>query len=249
MQGGNKCEQSSISALFKVKTYAIAIFAQHLSTKVPIGSVRNLADNSNVYLGMLPDQAIIKNIRDEITELTGKKSEGLDVISVIENFELGRAKRDMGIDGNIYVTGREDIEFLGDGRYRIEIDSSGESIRKMGINKWNQYATPDRTMLNRKVLEKAIGDASDAMKSGKSVYIHCKSGKGRSATVVVGARSSILIDTAKANKIQLTKNQIDQIIEEQISQVKSARSEIGISEAQKTNLKRVLYDLAIIRGP
>ena len=80
--------------------------------------------------------------------------------------------------------------------------------------------------------------------------MHCKSGKGRSATTVVGARAALVIDTYAEKMLRdkglkkLTRSQVNQIIDEQIAQVLAARKEVSISWAQKVNLRQVLFERA-----
>ncbi len=52
--------------------------------------------------------------------------------------------------------------------------------------------------------------------------MHCKSGKGRSASIVVGAREDMLIDEAKEAGISLSPADMDEMLKEQIAQVKEA---------------------------
>lgn len=203
-----------------------------IETKIEIKDVNLLSKGNRVYLGMLPDTAILNQLRKEAG------TEKLNVVSVIEDFELKRAQEDMAA---LKRTSSDWVNFqeFSKGRYRLELNT-----KTLEVTSWTQYATPDRTMLTSSVLRSAIDDVAQAIKDDKFVYVHCKSGKGRSASVVVGARSAVVIDAAKADARQLSKSEINQILDEQIAQVKSSRDAIGISFAQKTNLQRVLYEKA-----
>jgi len=195
-----------------------------------------------VYLGMLPNTQIIKDLKSQYF-----KSQNFDIMSIVEGFELKFAMdKSPALKGN--TTAPTD---LGNGRFLMKVDT-GSVDKTLGIDSWTQYSTPDRTMMTANVVRAAIEDLLANMKAGQITYVHCKSGKGRSASVVVGARVAAIMDAAadiaakKAppSTVVWDTKTIDAILEEQITAVHDARSEIGISDAQKTNLQKVLYQRA-----
>ena len=44
-------------------------------------------------------------------------------------------------------------------------------------------------MMPPSIIKPAINEVLAALGNGRNAYVHCKSGKGRSATIVVGART------------------------------------------------------------
>jgi hypothetical protein len=153
-------------------------------------------------------------------------------------------------------------EDLKHGRYAMKLDSMALSNKAPSdskatgianldvIKNWTQFSTKDRVMMTGPVLERLSNAILKDMRDGKSVYVHCKSGKGRSASGVVGARASYVIDDLIRQKLTLEPKDIDLILERQIADVEGARKMpdgtpiAKISEPQKVNLKSVLYQRA-----
>ncbi len=185
---------------------------------------------ATVRLGMLPN-------KDILTQLTASSRQEVKIISIVQDFErdMLETKTDLklskeGPKSTPYERGRSKKEFpVEDNTY--------------GVRTLNQYSTPDRTMMTEGLVQAAIKDVLASTSEGdKIVYVHCKSGKGRSASIVVGSRVAAIIEWAKENKRTLSTQDIDTLLKEQIDQVTEARNEIGISPTQINNLKLVLYN-------
>ncbi len=186
-----------------------------------------------VRLGMLPNLRILTDLQ------TDAGMRPVHLMSVVEEFEMkkGAEAMEVGIE-------EQEAERYSKGRYRVKGRAFRESTglgRGLSIFTYTRYSTPDRTMMTRALVKAAIDELKARIQARGFVLVHCKSGKGRSASVVVGARVDMLIDEAQVLGIPLRPDDIDAMLDEQIVQVKEARSEVGISPAQLLNLKSVLY--------
>lgn len=210
----------------------IEIIDQALSSKL-----KGFDDTTgaNVHLGMLPDGTILREV-DEAASAAGKTGER-KIISVVQDFEREVLQNDAKLtlrsgDKIAYTRGRSKKSF------KVQDET-------YGFKTLNQYSTPDRTMMSESVTRGAIDDVLRSLEkeSPDILYVHCKSGKGRSASIVVGARVAQIIEWAARQEppIRLTTKEIDILLDEQIAQVKAARPQIGISPAQRNNLRRVLH--------
>lgn len=237
-------------------------------TKMPpissrfFGHSRPLIDAPPVYLAMLPDLDMLDSLDD------GGDGSTMRILSMLEDFEIDRAKQRLNVapapqavapayeEINDEKSVRTDqavvgddgpieegapVKDLGSERFARQLHGHTEKLKELGVKDWHQFSTPDRTMMNAAVLAEAINKGVETLCEGKPLLLHCKSGKGRSATVMVGIRSALVIDKLLKGGCYLSKNDIKAIIKEQASAVKSARSVIGLSTAQTLNLERVLY--------
>lgn len=209
-----------------------------------IANGKNLGGD-RVYLGMAPTKESLQSMRIDMAERfsINPKIVKYEVISMMENFEFHYIKQQKFSfqEGDLAV--KRTIAFK-KGRFHNALNVDTPTVKNLGVYKWDQFSTPDRTMLTSKVLDDASESLTKAMKNGRFVYVHCKSGKGRSATVVATARVKVQIDEAKASGKILTKSAIDSMISEQTKAISSVRSLVGISTFQKTNMQRVLYERA-----
>jgi hypothetical protein len=196
---------------------------------------------ASVRLGMLPDEAILKELKRDFSE------DKFDIVSVIENFEkefaVKKINESLPAAGKLTPQASATKIDYEEGRFRMDLDF-GAGAGSLGVRKWTQFSSPDRTMMTPQVLKGAMDEVITAMRGGQGIFVHCKSGKGRSATVVVGARVAVLIDAAKARGIEVDKSLIEELIEEQTAQVKLQRKEMDVSSFQKFNLREVLYSRA-----
>ena len=198
-------------------------------------NLKNLG-GSKIFLGMLPNTSILLKLRKKIQ--TASDAETFNIHSFNEEFEFLHARRHSSLgnhEPNILTK-----KYLSKDRYVMTLEI-GAQERSMGISDWTQYSTPDRTMMTADLLEAAIDSIGIDMRKNTYAFVHCKSGKGRSATAVVGARVDIIMQEARQMGAILDERTINELIEEQIRHVQAARSEVGISPMQKANLQKVLY--------
>jgi atypical dual specificity phosphatase len=108
--------------------------------------------------------------------------------------------------------------------FEMEESFAGSPIEH---NEWNNNGvrtfaipTPDYEPLNINTLINTIKIIDDELQNGKTVYIHCKAGVGRSASVVVG----YIMKKYKMN------------VDDAIEYVKKYRSSISLNPKQKETL-------------
>ncbi|MCY4045108.1 MAG: hypothetical protein OXE99_08510, partial [Cellvibrionales bacterium] len=142
----------------------------------------------------------------------------LRVASIVEAFELDTA----GIVSVKAAEIEQSKSEFSEGRYSIELSQSGLK-QSLGVNGVTlvEFSSRDREMLTPHILSRAIDYVKGSMDAEKEVYIHCKSGKGRSATVATGARSDLVIEAFNQVGIKLSSKEIEAIVDEQISQIKA----------------------------
>ncbi|MCY4046457.1 MAG: hypothetical protein OXE99_15455 [Cellvibrionales bacterium] len=166
-------------------------------------------------------------------------TKNMSVATVVEEFELEAIVPTLktGLDIKTAVG-------LGEGRYRIPVktDKLKEALGVEGVE-MTQFATRDRTMMTPKLLSRSIDYVNNAVDKGRQVFVHCKSGKGRSATVVVGSRVDRVIAEFNAAGVTLTKAEIVNLIGDQVDQVRQKRPMISVSPPQRT----VLADALVLR--
>lgn len=176
----------------------------------------------------------------------------LDIYSMVEDFELafinqyaGKANRIADVTEINVRPNLTTVKDFGKGRYKVEIETdNSEEALALGIYRWNQYSTPDRTMMTSNVLSSAAYDLADSMMAGQHIYIHCKSGISRSASTLATARAMILIDGVRGKKVRPSPAEIDELIDEQIAMINKDRPEVKIHQPQRDNIKTVLYQYA-----
>ncbi|MFK7823470.1 MAG: hypothetical protein AB8G05_04905 [Oligoflexales bacterium] len=180
----------------------------------------------------------------------------LDVFSIVEDFELSHIQKypksgdTINDVTEINVTpDLTTLESYAKGRYKVKIDlDNSDQALSLGINRWNQYSTPDRTMMTSKVLRTAASDLAESLKLGNHVYIHGKSGISRSASTLATARAMLLIDGALAKGLRPSKQNIDDLIKEQINLINKSRPEVKIHGPQRSNIESVLFDYTANRS-
>jgi hypothetical protein len=167
----------------------------------------------------------------------------MSVASIVEEFELE----------TVVPTLRQSLDItsavgLGGGCYKIPV-KPGTLKDDLGVDgvELTQFATRDRTMMTPVLLSRSIDYLKNAISSHKKTFIHCKSGKGRSATVVVGTRADMVIEQVNTSKGTLTKAEIISLVDHQIGQVQQSRPIIGVSAPQKAVLVDALLERQTIR--
>lgn len=187
---------------------------------------------SRVFLGAIPEASTLKEIADK---LQGPNN-SITVISMLEDFELNFMRK------NIANKALPDLDKKPLSSDRISFQREVPLVANLPIEvkQWKQFVTPDRTMMSISTLNGAIDAMLGATRNGSSVFVHCKSGKGRSASVVVGARVAERIDDAIKSQIKLSDKEINKMISEEIKNVKKYRNEISISKPQEFNLRETL---------
>lgn len=212
--------------------------------------------NDNLFLGMVPDKKILEDVRAQ-----GGKRE-LNVVSMVQEFELqeGLAKIKYEVDNPDVKVKREAIntdkadtvdekllgsgerQDLGKGRYRIVFEVQDKNLKEVGINNWTEYGTPDRNMMTGEVARQAMVEVATNIRAGKLTYVHCKSGKGRSGSVVVGAIAMLQLKELKAAGVVMDRKVIDDVLKNIHDQTKAARPELNVSAPQYLNVQKILYD-------
>lgn len=190
--------------------------------------------NAKIFLGMAPNTSYLKNVSDEA-------GTSVNIMSIVEDFELTKTLERVGVDPKTAV--KKNVHTYKNGRFSAQLHNLPSE--KLNITDWFQYSTPDRTMMTSAIVRRAIDDLVTGMRQGKTIYIHCKSGKGRSASIVVGARAHIDLQNTlfKDSSKKISNNDIKEAIDKQIEEVKAKRKEVGISHAQRVNLHNVLRNM------
>lgn len=109
-----------------------------------------------LYLGALP----LKQPEDMLPDLVHHCKINL-VISVVSPFELESGS----LVGGLYPIKTEDWE--------------GQKIEQ------KIFASPDFAPLSQEVIKETVEELHQALSQQHNIYVHCKAGRGRSATVVV----------------------------------------------------------------
>lgn len=114
----------------------------------------------HIFLGILPNTKIINDVK-------GKSSRPLSVLSIVEKFELMPFKYRMkDSQGNI-------------------VTKTFNSFSKKNVDgAWEHIRSPDYHPVPGGLLDQGADFINLQIRQGKSVYVHCKSGKGRSASMV-----------------------------------------------------------------
>lgn len=102
-------------------------------------------------------------------------------------------------------------------------------------------------MMTPVLLSRSIDYLKNAILSNKKTFIHCKSGKGRSATVVVGTLADMIIEQVNTSKVTLSKAEIVSLVDHQIGQVQHSRPIVGVSAPQKAVLVDALFERQMTR--
>lgn len=247
--------EKTYSKFNKMPAFNSGVVAR-LVAGLPSRAELELPSGESVVLGMLPNAEILAKIRELVS--ADNPRQALTIMSIVEGFELSWAQgnlRGVGIDGEFKETGGsvsfgapEDkptaIRFYKKLTLEVGPKEAREIIRVL------QYGTPDRTMTVEPLLEDAMRSLMGEMMLRKPVFVHCKSGKGRSATVVLAARVGILIDHLKNQGVQITQKVVDDLIAEQHALMKEARREVNVTGSlQLPVLEAVLYKHAgVISG-
>lgn len=167
------------------------------------------------------------------------------LISIVEQFELASF-----FPSVIKATNQTKIT-LPRGRYKAEF--SGNAVAEsLGMDNLSiaQFSSRDREMLTPELLNDAIDYIHDQiLKTKNELFIHCKSGVGRSASVVTGSRADRVIELINQKGIKLTESQVTSIVDSQIQQIIAARPVVKISPPQKANIVFTLFNRQDTRVP
>ena len=135
----------------------------------------------------------------------------------------------------------------GDQHFEVELQGRFDDKRRVvnirransdeNLVEWNLYTSPDRRQIKASVLYDASKAGQESYENGEVVGVHCKSGKGRSATVVVGIRLRVVFKQAELKGRNVRWKDVEALISEQIEAVHQARPESSISPAQKNALQ------------
>jgi hypothetical protein len=123
-----------------------------------------------VVLGILPTKGQLRTLTKD-----GKK---VSVLSVVEDFELSTPVSLAGL--------KKPGEAVRDIRKDIDHESSGHFVGKKQMEEiqgeWKKIESPDYRPVPGDKLDQAADWIHKRIQAGDIVYIHCKSGKGRSAS-------------------------------------------------------------------
>ncbi len=117
-----------------------------------------------LYLGMMPDADILKSLATKAQQ--GDAKSEVAVLSAVEDFELMGykiAKR----DGTVYQT----------------VDKG--ALMEIAGNNFKQIVVKDYGAVPLKELDEGATFIAEQLKNERALYVHCKSGKGRSASLVM----------------------------------------------------------------
>ncbi len=214
------------------------------------GSILINPPPGQVFLGIAPNKEVLEAVRSQMgANVKGNPAE-FNIVSMVESYELQHvftnikkpsAEVQGGNHGVATPQTQAKQDFKSPERFMMPMQVSRETTENLGIQNWTQFSTPDRNMMTGDLTDAAIASLLGYMNAGKSTYVHCKSGQGRSASIVVGARVAYIIQEAKKKGFELDRKTLDQILDQEIANVKAARPVVSISPAQKLNLQKVLY--------
>ncbi|MFK7824822.1 MAG: dual specificity protein phosphatase family protein [Oligoflexales bacterium] len=121
------------------------------------------ANDGKIFLGILPDKKII----DQVKSASGSQRE-LSVLSVVENFELRSPFQ--------YKVRNRDGS--------IEIKQFKAFTKENIDGAWAHIRSPDYRPVPGGLIDQGADFIHSQISRGRNVFVHCKSGKGRSATMV-----------------------------------------------------------------
>lgn len=125
---------------------------------------RNTGSEGRIVLGVLPDDQMLKSVRGQLND--GRQ---ISVLSAIEDFEL---------QVPFVYKQRNPVT----GIVEEKVFRSFNSADLDGA--WKQISTPDYRPVKGDLIDKGADFIHQEIRAGRNVYVHCKSGKGRSATMV-----------------------------------------------------------------
>ena len=202
------------------------------------------AGGRQLAIGRLPSARSLEALRRDFA------GDGeFELVSVVEPFELAYAIEKAGLPAPVVELGRRNFP---EGRFALELDpgdGSPGTPRALGVSRWTQFSTRDRAMLTQEIARALALHLLEILSQRKRrALVHCKSGKGRSATAVVGARTALVLarwlqqDPRPAKRA--VRGVIPQLLAEQIAQVRKVRPQVGVSFFQRYNLRVMLTQLA-----
>ncbi len=149
----------------------------------------------------------------------------LSIISLVEPFELSDVLKGASVDNK---------RLLPEGRFFGEV-SQVPILANVGDPslEWYECSTRDRQMLTPEVLSLAVDGIQSAIDRGRQAYVHCKSGKSRSATAVITARTDYIVTALNAQKIELKPASLKMLFNSQYKQVSKARRVVWLNPCQR----------------
>lgn len=213
-----------------------------ISSDTHVGSNHDFIDNANhsrLFVGV----PLVDNALDEFMD---QQKGPLKIYSAIEDFELDILVNHldfMGINAQSSFSVASQFNFESKNSYREFDLSKHQAFQTLGITKWVQISTPDRKMVPRNLLDFSVRQIVRDMKSSANIYIHCKSGKGRSATIVAGVRAAVIINQAKLNHVYLSHSDISKIVEEQIDHIRKVRPIITVHMGTEAGLVKIMKQI------
>lgn len=191
--------------------------------------------SGKIVLGMLPDEALLREARKQ----AGRTDRDLiDVRSVVEDFEMKKIMKEDS--GKLSSTANP----FDSPRTARKIEVADDSAYSGLVGSWKQHSTRDVRMPHREPLANAIADVVESFRSGRMVYVHCKSGKGRSNAVVVGANMTLIMDDIAQQGGKFSRKDLDNLIDIQMAEVKKARPEVVKDPGLVNALKDYAYRYA-----
>ena len=190
---------------------------------------KNFQSLSNAY-----GQDVIEALVIPQTIPNYKRSlDNMSMISMVEGFEFEQ------VVPAVSKSAAKKIIKLPEGRFYFPLAAKDVEAGLGAPVQASVLMTRDRTEMTPEVLDLAVDKIQEAVSKGQSAYVHCKSGKGRSASAVVAAEVDAIIKALNKNR-RLSKNDMLLLVGDVITQVKESRPLIGISKPQRENIVNVL---------
>ena len=125
---------------------------------------RNTGSDGRIVLGVLPDDQMLKSVKGQLND--GRQ---ISVLSAVEDFEL-------------------EVPFTYKQRHPVTGVVEEKVFRSFNSaalgDAWKHISTPDYRPVKGDLIDKGADFIAKEVANGRNVYVHCKSGKGRSATMV-----------------------------------------------------------------
>ena len=139
--------------------------------------------HGKLFLGILPDEAILKDAFDGNAGAILSLNEALEFTTPVKD-----AKKKNFIpfarEHNKLLTETQKEAMKSKGLDEIKPEPKKIDVGALADIEWKHIQTPDYKGVNLMLVDEGADWVAKQIKAGKNVYVHCKSGKGRSATVV-----------------------------------------------------------------